>query len=163
MKYKLHFCVCAAGLLLCTGIGFAFQKQIAESFQRHRLERNVADLRSGDFHANRRAQAEIVSAGKPALPLLFDTINSSKDSDQISLCCYLIGQIDGESYASALTRFAVPGKFCVILCYPNRAAINKLSHERKEDLLSHFRKLDTQASKEESACVRNFLEFNSTN
>jgi hypothetical protein len=157
MKSQLHFI--KTGLLLCIGIGCACQRETTESLQKHQLERNIADLRSDDFHVSRSAQSQIVSEGKLALPLLFDTVNTSTNSDQPALCCYLIGQIDCESYASALKQFAVPGKLCSILQYPNQVAIKKLPQEQRKDLLSHFIKLDTQVSKEESKCIQNFLEM----
>ena len=122
------------------------------------VERDVAELRSSDFHILRRAQAAITAEGLRALPILLQTARSSDSEQQIGLSCYLIGTIDRQAYLKHLSKLALPGRLCAVLRYPNSEAIQSASSGQKLEFEAHFGRMASQMSKEEISCVEKMME-----
>lgn len=122
------------------------------------IVRDVAELRSSDFHALRRAQAAITAEGLRAVPILLQTARSSDSEQQIGLSCYLIGTIDRQAYLKLLSELAVPGLLCAVLRYPNSEAIQSASSEQRLEFEARFGRMASQMSKEEVSCVEKMME-----
>jgi hypothetical protein len=122
------------------------------------LEQSIADLCSSDFHTLRKAQSQIVSHGQSALPSLLQIVHSSDNTQQVALCSYLVGTIDNESYKKALLEFAVPGKICTVLSYPNTDAIKSLSAAQKQELKSHFEQMSPTVTNDEVVCLKKLIQ-----
>ena len=122
------------------------------------LERSISELRSNDFAALRRAQAQIESRGQAALPRLVEVARLSTNAQQAALCCYLIGTIDQEAYKKALIELAVPGRLSTALRYPNLKAVESMLPQQRRELQAHFVEIAPRLTKEETACLENVIQ-----
>lgn len=121
------------------------------------IEKSIASLCSTDFQISRQAQMEIVSAGKPALPLLLEQVHFSDNQQQVALCFYLIGELDGATYTKRLLESGAPGRLCLLLRYPNREAIKRLPDDQWQELQKHLQKNAQLGTIKERACIEKAL------
>ena len=98
------------------------------------LEQSIQKLQSEDFHTMRAAQMEILAHGSSALPRLKQACLTSENRFETEICCYLLGEINAEEYASVLLKAAEIGRIEAAWHYPNRPAILSLSETRRKEM-----------------------------
>ena len=148
-------------ILLCVAVALYCLMVVPLTRPEPTLEQSIADLASDDFQLLRASQKRISSAGRKALPLLFQILRSSTNSTQISLSCTLVGDIDPEAYRSLLKDSGVSAKLPAMLKYPNLKAVKKLAKDQQAELFALFPEAFASEAKEEKAVESRDIFFRS--